>query len=351
MQDTTQRPTSLLSLSQTQRDFLLKRGVAEIIPETDFTDLLNSGKVAKLKEGFDPSAPDIHLGHVVGLRKLRQLQEMGHKVILIVGNWTARIGDPSGQSTTRPMLTEAQIEANALTYMEQFFKVVDKNRTEVRWQTEWFSKFTLDTIIRLAARFTVAQILAREDFNKRYTSGSPVSLAEMLYPLLQAYDSYAIDSDVEFGGTDQKFNCLLGRELQQMMGQNPQQVFFTPILVGTDGKNKMSKSLGNYIGVAEPPDQMYGKVMSLDDSMIVSYFELVTDVPQNEVDEIRRELESTNVNPMLAKKRLAHEITQQFHGSEAAAEAEDHFTRVHQQHQLPTDIPEMQCEGNPLGEG
>jgi len=318
MQDSTPSPTKLNDLSQEQRDFLLKRGVAEIIPEKDFTDLLDSGRIARLKEGFDPSAPDIHLGHVVGLRKLRQLQEMGHKVILIVGNWTARIGDPSGQSTTRPMLTEAQIEANALTYMEQFFKVVDKNQTEVRWQTEWFSKFTLDTIIRLGARFTVAQILAREDFNK---------------------------------STDQKFNCLLGRELQQMMGQNPQQVFFTPILIGTDGKNKMSKSLGNYIGVAEPPDQMYGKVMSLDDSMIVSYFELVTDVPQKEVDEIKHDIESTGANPMLAKKRLAHEITRQFHGSDAAAQAEEQFTRVHQQHQLPSDIPEIQCDGQPLGEG
>jgi len=351
MQDSTQSPTLLRSLSPTQRDFLMKRGVAEIIPETDFTNLLNSGNIARLKEGFDPSAPDIHLGHVVGLRKLRQLQELGHKVILIVGNWTARIGDPSGQSATRPMLTEAQIESNALTYMDQFFKVVDKNRTEVRWQAEWFSKFTLDTIIKLAARFTVAQILAREDFNKRYTSGTPVSLAEMLYPLLQAYDSYAIDSDVEFGGTDQKFNCLLGREMQQMLGQNPQQVFFTPILIGTDGKNKMSKSLGNYIGVAEPPDQMYGKVMSLDDSMILSYFELVTDVSQKEVDEIRHELESADANPMLAKKRLAHEITEQFHGNESATQAEAHFTRVHQQHQVPTDMPEMQCEGEPLGEG
>ena len=235
--------------------------------------------------------------------------------------------------------------------MEQFFKVVDKSRTEVRWQTEWFSKFTLDTVIRLTARFTVAQILAREDFNKRYSSGSPVSLVEMLYPLLQAYDSYAIDSDVEFGGTDQKFNCLLGRELQQMMGQNPQQVFFTPILIGTDGKQKMSKSLGNYIGVAEPPDQMYGKVMSLDDTMILDYFELVTDVPNEELKELRHELESADAKPMLMKKRLAHEITVQFHGAEAASRAEDHFTRVHQQHQVPTQMPELHCQGTATGNG
>ena len=342
--------TLLRDLPTTQRDFLLRRGVAEIIPEQEFTDLLNRGTPARLKEGFDPSSPDIHLGHVVGLRKLRQLQELGHKVILIVGNWTARIGDPSGQSATRPMLTEAQIEANAQTYMEQFFKVVDKDRTEVRWQTEWFSEFTLDTVIRLTARFTVAQILAREDFNKRYSSGNPISLCEMLYPLLQAYDSYAIDSDVEFGGTDQKFNCLLGRELQQMMGQNAQQVFFTPILIGTDGKSKMSKSLGNYIGVAEPPEQMYGKVMSLDDSLIVDYFELVTDVSEIELKDMKESFASGTANPMEAKKRLAHEITGQFHGTEAADHAEAHFARVHQRHEVPDQMPEVLVSGTPEGD-
>lgn len=343
--------TLLRDLPQSRRDFILRRGVAEIIPESEFVALLNSGTPARLKEGFDPSSPDIHLGHVVGLRKLRQLQELGHKVILIVGNWTARIGDPSGQSATRPMLTEAQIEQNAQTYMDQFFKVVDRERTEVRWQTEWFSKFTLDTVIRLTARFTVAQILAREDFNKRYSSGSPISLCEMLYPLLQAYDSYAIDSDVEFGGTDQKFNCLLGRELQQMMGQNPQQVFFTPILIGTDGKSKMSKSLGNYIGVAEPPEQMYGKVMSLDDGLILDYFELVTDMPDEELELLRRSFASGTANPMNEKKRLAREITTQFHGKPAAELADQHFTRVHQQHELPDDMPEMVVQGSPEGDG
>jgi len=336
--------TLVRDLPQTERDFLLRRGVAEIIPESEFMDLLNSGRPARLKEGFDPSSPDIHLGHVVGLRKLRQLQELGHKVILIVGNWTARIGDPSGQSATRPMLTEAQIEANALTYMEQFFKVVDKERTEVRWQTEWFSKFNLDTVIRLTARFTVAQLLAREDFSKRYAAGTPISLCETLYPLLQAYDSVAIESDVEFGGTDQKFNCLLGRELQQMMGQNPQKVFFTPILVGTDNKTKMSKSLGNYIGVAEPPAQMYGKVMSLDDALITDYFDLVTDVQDTEIEEMRLAMASDSVNPMQLKKRLANEITRQFHGAEAAREADAHFTRVHQEHQAPQDMPDVWFE-------
>lgn len=343
--------TLLRDLPQSRRDFVLRRGVAEIIPESEFISSLNSGTPARLKEGFDPSSPDIHLGHVVGLRKLRQLQELGHKVILVVGNWTARIGDPSGQSATRPMLTEAQIEQNAQTYMAQFFKVVDKDRTEVRWQTEWFSKFTLDTVIRLTARFTVAQILAREDFSKRYSSGSPISLCETLYPLLQAYDSYAIDSDVEFGGTDQKFNCLLGRELQQMMGQNPQQVFFTPILIGTDGKSKMSKSLGNYIGVAEPAEQMYGKVMSLDDGLIVDYFELVTDVSDEELADMKNDFACGTANPMLAKKRLGYTITEQFHGEAAAKQAEEHFTRVHQQHELPDLMPEVLVEGAVEGDG
>jgi tyrosyl-tRNA synthetase len=347
----TAKVTLLRDLPQVQRDFLLHRGVAEIIPESDFIASLNSGTPARLKEGFDPSSPDIHLGHVVGLRKLRQLQELGHKVILIVGNWTARIGDPSGQSATRPMLTEAQIEQNAQTYMAQFFKVVDKDRTEVRWQAEWFSKFTLDTVIRLTARFTVAQILAREDFSKRYSSGSPISLCETLYPLLQAYDSYAIDSDVEFGGTDQKFNCLLGRELQQMMGQNPQQVFFTPILIGTDGKSKMSKSLGNYIGVAEPPEQMFGKVMSLDDGLILDYFELVTDIPDVELAAMKHDFSCGTANLMNEKKRLGHAITAQFHGEAAALQAEEHFTRVHQQHELPTEMPEIVVDGTPEGDG
>ena len=343
--------TLVRDLSQVQRDFLLRRGVAEIIPESDFIDMLNSGRPARLKEGFDPSSPDIHLGHVVGLRKLRQLQDLGHKVILIVGNWTARIGDPSGQSATRPMLTEEQIEANAKTYMEQFFKVVDKDRTEVRWQTEWFSKFGLDTVMRLTARFTVAQMLAREDFSNRYAAGSPISLCETLYPLLQAYDSVAIESDVEFGGTDQKFNCLMGRELQQMMGQNPQKVFFTPILVGTDNKTKMSKSLGNYIGVAEPPEQMFGKVMSLDDALIVDYFDLVTDVQDGEIEEMRKAIASDSVNPMELKKRLANEITRQFHGADAARQADTHFTRVHQEHQVPEDMPEVWLEPDGRSEG
>ncbi|MBT7290691.1 MAG: tyrosine--tRNA ligase, partial [Chloroflexi bacterium] len=242
---------------------ILKRGVSEIIQEEEFIKLLKSGKPIRLKQGFDPSRPDIHLGHVVGLKKLRQLQDLGHKVILIVGDWTAQIGDPSGASITRPMLTAEEVKSNAQSYMTQFFKVVDPEKTEVKWQSEWFGKFTLADVLKLTSKFTVAQFLARDDFRKRFEEQRPIAITELLYPLLQAYDSIEIRSDVEFGGTDQMFNCLVGRELQQMEGQRPQQVFLMPILVGTDGKQKMSKSLDNYIGVEEPPNDMYGKVMSM----------------------------------------------------------------------------------------
>ncbi len=318
---------------------LLKRGVAEVITEAELLKLLKSGRILNLKQGFDPSAPDIHLGHVVGLRKLRQFQELGHKVTLIVGDWTARIGDPSGQSVTRPMLPPSEIERNAQTYMEQFFKVVDKDKTELRWQSEWFSQFTLDEVIKLTSKFTIAQLLAREDFSKRYSSGNPISLTEMLYPLLQGYDSVAIRADVEFGGIDQKFNCLVGRELQQSIGQPPQQVFLVPLLVGTDGNQKMSKSLKNHIGISEPPREMYGKVMSIPDFLILDYFELVTDVPEEEIAEFKEQLKTHSVNPMSLKKRLAHEIVRQFHSQEAADEAEEHFAKVFQKRELPEEIP------------
>ncbi len=319
---------------------ILKRGVAEIIIEPELIKLLESGRTLNLKQGFDPSTPDIHLGHVAGLRKLRQLQELGHRVTLIVGDWTARIGDPSGQSITRPMLSAQEVEANAQTYMQQFFKVVDKNKTEIRWQSEWYDKFTLDGVIKLTSKFTIAQLLAREDFNKRYSAGNPISLAEMLYPLLQGYDSVVIQADVEFGGIDQKFNCLLGRELQQIMGQPPQQVFLVPLLIGTDGSHKMSKSLDNQIGIVELPEEMYGKVMSIPDSLIIDYFELVTDVPDREIADFKEQLETRSTNPMNLKKRLAYAIVRQFHGNQAANEAEEHFTKVFQRREMPEEIPE-----------
>jgi tyrosyl-tRNA synthetase len=315
-------------------DALLKRGVAEIIVEQELKKLLESGEPLRLKQGFDPSCPDIHLGHVVGLRKLHQFQELGHQVILIVGDWTAQIGDPSGESTTRSMLSREEVRANAETYMKQFFKVVDREKTQVRWQSEWFGKFDLGSIIKLTSGFTVAQLLAREDFSKRYTANRPIAITELLYPLLQAYDSVVTEADVEFGGIDQKFNCLMGRELQQMEGQRPQQVFLVPLLVGTDGSQKMSKSLNNYIGIDELPSEMYGKVMSIPDHLIMPYLELATDVPDEELNEFRQQLDGQSVNPMLLKKRLAREIVTQFHNAKAAQEAEEHFTRVVQRKEL-----------------
>ncbi len=329
------------NLDDKQLDYLLRRGVEEVIVKDDLIGALKSGKKLRLKEGFDPSRPDIHLGHMVGLRKLRQFQELGHQVILIVGDWTAQIGDPSGANVTRPMLTEEEVRTNAETYMEQFFWVVDRKKTEVRWQSEWFGKFSLKDVIQLTSKFTIAQFLAREDFAKRYAEGRPITITEFLYPLLQAYDSVAIQADVEFGGSDQKFNLLVGRELQSMVGQRPQQIFTTPLLVGTDGIHKMSKSLGNYIGVSEPPNQMYGKVMSVPDSLIINYFELLTDVPDAELDEIRHNLADKSVNPMDYKKRLAYEIVSQLHGQEDARQAEEEFARVFQKREMPEEIKEV----------
>ncbi|PKB82466.1 MAG: tyrosine--tRNA ligase [SAR202 cluster bacterium Io17-Chloro-G9] len=326
-------------------DRITNRGVSEIISREEFVRLLQEGGPLRLKMGFDPSRPDIHLGHVVGLRKLRQLQELGHQVILIVGDWTAQIGDPSGQSATRTMLTHQEVIANAESYLRQFFKVVDRNLTQVVWQSEWFGKFTLEDVIRLTSRFTVAQFLQRDDFAKRFSEHRPIAITELLYPLLQAYDSVQIESDVEFGGTDQMFNLLVGRELQGMMGQKPQQCFLMPMLVGTDGVLKMSKSLDNYIGVEEPPNDMYAKVMSLPDQLIGPYFEYLTDMPSEELATISRDLASENgntmLNPMDLKKRLAREITAQFHDGNAAGSAEDTFQRVVQGRGLPDDIPDF----------
>ncbi|MBI4506356.1 MAG: tyrosine--tRNA ligase [Chloroflexi bacterium] len=314
-------------------DTVLRRGVAEIIPADEFHRKLASGRRLRLKQGFDPSRPDLHLGHAVGLRKLRQLQDLGHEVVVIVGDWTAQIGDPSGQSATRPMLSAAEVRANAQTYLEQFFLVVDRARATVRWQSEWYGGFGLADVIRLTSTFTVAQMLQREDFARRYEAGSPISVTELLYPLLQAYDSVAIQADVEFGGTDQKFNCLVGRELQRATGQPPQSVFLVPILVGTDGAQKMSKSLDNYIALNEPPNDVFGKVMSIPDTLVRSYFELLTDVPLEQID-------GFGGNPMDLKKRLAREIVTQFHGAAAAGAAQAEFERIFQRREQPTEMPD-----------
>ena len=318
---------------------ITRRGVQEIISHEQFVRMLGEDKPLRLKMGFDPSRPDIHLGHVVGLRKLHQLQQLGHQVILIVGDWTAQIGDPSGQTVTRPALTHEEVISNAESYQRQFFKVVDRDRTQVVWQSEWFGKFTLADVIGLTGRFTVAQFLERDDFAKRFSEHRPIAITEFLYPLLQAYDSVAIESDVEFGGTDQRFNLLVGRELQGMMGQRPQQCFLMPMLVGTDGVQKMSKSLGNYVALEEPPEDMYGKIMSLPDELIGPYFEYLTDVPSEELAEMDQNRGETN--PIELKKRLALEITSQFHERAAANAAQAQFENVVQRRGLPDEIPEF----------
>ena len=324
----------------TEKEDILNLGVEEIIVKSEFIDQLNSGQKMRLKMGFDPSAPDIHVGHAVGLRKLRQLQEIGHQVVLIVGDWTAQIGDPSGRSQTRKMLSIEEVHSNAQTYLDQFFKIVDKERTEIRWQSEWFGPFTLTNVIELTSRFTVAQILAREDFAKRFRENQPISITELLYPLLQGYDSVAIESDVEFGGTDQKFNLLVGRQLQQMRGMKAQQCFIMPLLPGTDGVQKMSKSLGNYIGIDEGPQEIFGKVMSIPDSLILPYFDWLTDTPTKEITEIRNSLESQSVNPIELKKNVAYKLVTDFHNAKSARLSRDFFEKTVQEGQAPDDIPE-----------
>ena len=330
------------------REDVLRRGVEEIIVEREFIERLDSGNPMRLKMGFDPSAPDIHLGHAVGLRKLRQLQELGHKVVLIVGDWTAQIGDPSGRSQTRTMLGADEVNANAQTYLDQFFKIVDRDRTEIRLQSEWFGPFSLTNVIELTRKFTVAQILARDDFAKRFKESQPIAITELLYPLLQAYDSVAIRSDVEFGGSDQRFNLLVGRELQQSEGMPPQQCFIMPLLPGTDGIQKMSKSLDNYIGIDEPPNEIYGKVMSIPDTLIIPYYEWLTDVPSLEIVEIKSALSNGSGNPMELKKRVAGILVADYHDPESAALARSFFERTVQGQEIPDDI---QTHSIPRGPG
>ncbi len=320
---------------------VVKRGVAEIIPEAEFIARLQEGKPLRLKMGFDPSRPDLHLGHVVGLRKLRQLQDLGHELILIVGDWTAQIGDPSGQSDTRTMLDAAQVQENAETYMRQFFHVVDPGKTRAVYQSEWFGKFSLADVIRLTSRFTVNQFLHRDDFAQRYAAQRPIAVTELLYPLLQAYDSVAIEADVEFGGTDQLFNLLVGRELQARVGQRPQIVFTMPILPGVDGVRRMGKSLGNYIAIEDTPADMFGKIMSLPDDVVPLYFELLTDAPDEEIAAIRSAVEERATNPMELKKRLGEEMVAAFHSPADAAVARAEFERVFQQRAAPSSVPEF----------
>ena len=322
-------------------DTIMNRGISEVIVKSDLVTLLKKRQPLRIKMGFDPSAPDLHLGHCVGLRKLRQLQEEGHTVVVIVGDWTAQIGDPPGQSVTRPMLSQEQVDKNAETYLSQLFKIVDKDKTEIRKQSEWFSDFSLKDVIKLTSNFTVAQFLARDDFSKRYKANHPIAITEFMYPLLQAYDSVAVKSDVEVGGTDQKFNLLVGRDLQEIMGQKPQQCILVPILVGTDGKHKMSKSLGNYIGVTDSANTMYAKTMSLPDSQIIPYFECLTDINEKELTELNESIKTQSINPMDAKKMLAKHIVAQMYDKHSASSAQNEFESVVQNKEIPTDLNEI----------
>jgi tyrosyl-tRNA synthetase len=322
---------------------LLSRGVAEVIVESELRARLQSGTPLRLKQGFDPTKPDMHIGHAVGLRKLRAFQELGHQVVLIVGDWTAQIGDPSGRDETRTRLSAAEVRANAETYMEQFFRVVDRQRTEVRWQSEWFGQFTLENALDLAGRFTLAQMLAHETFRKRYETGAPLTILELMYPMLQAYDSVAIRADVEFGGTDQKFNILAGRELMAQLGMTPQQVFLVPLIPGTDGR-KMSKTFNNTVDIRMPPAEMYGRIMSMSDEVLPLYFEVLTDVPMAEIAEMKTAMATGQVNPRDLKMRLAREIVAQFHDPAAAAAAEAAFIRQFVERELPEDIPNFTLE-------
>ena len=322
---------------------IIKRGTVEVIPEELLKKKLERSfaerKPLRIKQGFDPTAPDIHLGHTVGLRKLKQFQDLGHQIVLIVGDYTARVGDPSGRSATRPQLSGVEVGKNAVTYLDQFFKVLDKNKTEVRKNGDWFAPMSFEYVLKLLSHFTVARMLERDDFEKRYKAGSPISVHELLYPIMQAYDSVAVEADLEIGATEQKFNLLTGRQLQEEFSQEPQVVLTLPILVGTDGTNRMSKSLGNYIGIAEPPDQIYGKTMSIPDNQIFHYFELATDVPATELEKIQAALSDKNKNPMELKKQLAYTLVRMYYGEGEAKKARDGFLRVFSKKEIPEDVP------------
>lgn len=327
---------------------IIKRGVAEILPESLLVEKLKrsiaTGAPLKVKLGLDPTAPDIHLGHTVVLRKLKQFQDLGHHIIIIIGDFTGRIGDPTGRSETRKPLTDEDIRRNAKTYEEQIFKILDREKTQVSFNSTWLAPLTFADVVNLAARYTVARMLEREDFTKRFKEGRPISVHEFFYPLMQGYDSVALTADIEFGGTDQKFNLLMGRHLQEEFGQEPQVAIMMPILEGLDGVQKMSKSLGNYIGIDEAPTEIYGKSMSIPDSLMVRYYELVTDVSLEELDNIRTGLESGTLHPRDAKMRLAHTLVRLYHGEAMADQAQNEFIKVFQQGDLPDDIPEFQFE-------
>jgi tyrosyl-tRNA synthetase len=335
-----------------QLDFLSARTV-DFINRDDLKKKLekaqSEGRGLRIKYGADPSAPDIHLGHVVGLNKLREFQDAGHTVVFIIGDFTGMIGDPSGKSQTRKPLTKEQVDENAKSYQEQVFKILDKDKTEVRFNSEWCGKMDFSDVIRLSAHVTVAQMLARDDFSKRYAANQPISIVEFLYPLVQAYDSVMVEADIELGGTDQLFNLLLGRELQKVMGQEQQCVMTLPLIEGLDGVQKMSKSLNNYVGVDEAPRDMYGKLMSVPDDLMWKYFEYILCWPKDKVQETHAKVAAGELHPRAVKDMLGQEVVARFIGEEEAKAAAEEFTRIFAQKELPDDIPEVAVPAEEIG--
>jgi len=319
---------------------VFKRGADELIVETELAEKLKRGRPLRIKEGFDPTRPDLHLGHTVQFNKLRQLQDLGHHIIFLIGDFTGMIGDPTGRNVTRPPLTREELEANAKTYTDQVFLILDREKTEVAFNSKWLQALGADGMIRLAAKYTVARMLERDDFATRYRDGQPIAVHEFLYPLAQGYDSVALKADVELGGTDQKFNLLVGRELQRHYGQEPQCILTLPLLEGLDGVNKMSKSLDNYVGITEPPNEMFGKLMSISDELMWRYYELLSFRPESEIAKLRRECLDGR-NPRDAKVALAQEIVARFHGPAAADHALAEFEARFRQGALPEDMPEL----------
>jgi len=332
---------------------IIKRGATEIIPEEELVRKLEKSykenKPLNIKLGCDPTRPDLHLGHSVVLRKLAQFQKLGHQAILIIGDFTAMIGDPSGKNATRPPLTAEEAKQNAVSYWEQASKILDREKTKIVYNSEWLGKMKFEDVIKLASKYTVARIIERDDFTKRYKAGTPISLHEFLYPLAQAMDSVAIESDVELGGTDQKFNLLVGRDIQREYGKEPQVILTMPLLVGTDGTEKMSKSYDNYIGIDEAPSQMFGKALSIPDDLIYAYYELATNVSDEELAEIKNSLENPGINPRDIKRALARKIVAMYHSDEAAVKAQEEFDNIFINKGVPDDMPVKKMSATEMG--
>ncbi|RMG00658.1 MAG: tyrosine--tRNA ligase [Nitrospirae bacterium] len=328
---------------------IIKRGAVEIIQEDELLEKLKEKRPLRVKAGFDPTAPDIHIGHTVLLEKMRQFQELGHEVIFLIGDFTGMIGDPSGKSETRKPLTREEVLENAKTYREQIYKILDPEKTRVEFNSSWMSRMKAEELIRLTGHYTVARMLEREDFKQRWQSQSPISIHEFLYPLIQGYDSVVLEADVELGGTDQKFNLLVGRELQKEYGQKPQCLVMMPLLEGTDGVKKMSKSLGNYIGITEAPSEMFGKIMSISDELMIRYYELLSHISLDDFKRMKEDMAEGRLNPKEAKEKLALEIVGRYWGEETAREALEGFERVFSRRELPQDMPEIEVEAGDDG--